>query len=147
MMRTIPKPPASVMKSPNANNKALLLLCCTCGLLLAWTKPGVKKLSGVWEYKSVLHRGQSMFSICNDDTMVLDRKSNFRYDILAPMKHMQGTWKLIAVSKDSTPTGKAIQLSYQNINLVRTFYIMPTNLRDSLCIREKEVFFTYHRRR
>lgn len=99
--------------------------------------------SGTWHYSSVTKTGQPFFETGQGDTMKLT-DTGFVYAIQKPGKYATGSYKIINVSKDSSPLGKALKFTYFPSNNSRVFCLQKLS-KKILVMRENELVFSYKR--
>ncbi len=139
----MPKRLKSEMKFLNEKNSLFALLClCGCFAILAFKSNGKEKYVGTYFYHSVTRNGDLVFPIGTNDSLVLNKNHTFLYDIAAPNKHMSGKWKVLKVSKDSSPVQQALEFTYSPNGNKRIFNVYR-NPQFSLSLREGQTYFNF----
>lgn len=99
--------------------------------------------AGTWHYTSVTKAGKPFFEIGKDDTMKLS-DTGFVYALQKPDKHARGSYRIIEVSKDSSPMGLALKFTYFPALNSRVFCLQKLS-KKILVMKENDLLFSYKR--
>lgn len=122
------------MKLISVNSQLILLLAFTLHTACNY-KSETSLMTGNWKYTTVEKNQESLFTIGDNDVMILQADSLFEYHISSVNKHMYGKWSY---------TDHTLHLKYADPDTIRHFKV--DILSDHILkMHEGEVVFNFTR--